>query len=57
MVGSSWGESAGAISISSHMVTNDGDTEGLFRAAFTQSGSVIPVGSIESGQRGNVYDR
>ncbi|KAJ4494661.1 carotenoid ester lipase precursor [Lentinula edodes] len=45
-----WGESAGAISASLHMVTNGGDTEGLFRAAFMQSGSPIPVGDITDGQ-------
>ncbi|KAJ4482483.1 Alpha/Beta hydrolase protein [Lentinula aciculospora] len=45
-----WGESAGAISASLHMVTNGGNTEGLFRAAFMQSGSPIPVGDITDGQ-------
>ena len=28
------------------MVTNGGNTEGLFRAAFMQSGSPIPIGDI-----------
>lgn len=46
----SWGESAGAISAALHMVTNDGNTEGLFRGAFMQSGSPIPVGDITHGQ-------
>ncbi|KAF8627374.1 hypothetical protein AX17_006189 [Amanita inopinata Kibby_2008] len=46
-----WGESAGAISASLHMLTNGGDTEGLFRASVMQSGSPIPVGSIEHGQK------
>ena len=32
------------------MLTNGGDPEGLFRGAFMQSGSPIPVGSIERGQ-------
>ncbi|KAG6829190.1 hypothetical protein H0H92_005390 [Tricholoma furcatifolium] len=45
-----WGESAGAISVGLHMVANNGDNEGLFRAAFMQSGSPIPVGDIENGQ-------
>jgi carboxylesterase type B len=45
-----WGESAGAISASLHMLTNGGNTEGLFRAAFMQSGAPIPVGPIENGQ-------
>lgn len=46
----SWGESAGAISIALHMLTNGGDTEGLFRGAFMESGSPIPVGDITGGQ-------
>ena len=32
------------------MVTNGGDTEGLFRGAFMQSGSPIPVGPMSHGQ-------
>ena len=32
------------------MVTNGGDTEGLFSGAFMQSGSPTPVGPIEHGQ-------
>jgi acetylcholinesterase len=28
------------------MVTNGGDTEGLFRAAFMQSGSPIPISNM-----------
>jgi acetylcholinesterase len=46
----SWGQSAGAISVSLQMLTNGGNTEGLFRAAFMQSGSPIPVGDITRGQ-------
>ncbi|GLB38555.1 putative type-B carboxylesterase lipase family protein [Lyophyllum shimeji] len=46
-----WGESAGAISVSLHMIANNGDNEGLFRAGFMQSGSPIPVGAIENGQK------
>ncbi|KXN87213.1 Lipase 1 [Leucoagaricus sp. SymC.cos] len=49
-----WGESAGAISISLHMLANNGNTEGLFRAAFMQSGSPLPVGDITNGQE--LYD-
>ncbi|EIN12169.1 carotenoid ester lipase precursor [Punctularia strigosozonata HHB-11173 SS5] len=49
-----WGESAGAISVAMHMLTNGGDTEGLFRGAFMESGSPIPVGDITHGQA--VYD-
>ncbi|KZV67209.1 carotenoid ester lipase precursor [Peniophora sp. CONT] len=40
-----WGESAGAISVALQMVTNGGDTEGLFRGAFMQSGSPSWFGS------------
>jgi hypothetical protein len=32
------------------MVTNGGNPEGLFRAAFMESGSPIPVGDITDGQ-------
>jgi len=45
-----WGESSGAISVSLQMLTNNGDTEGLFRTAFMNSGSVLPVGELEGGQ-------
>ena len=33
------------------MVANGGDTEGLFRGAFMQSGSPIPIGDITNGQK------
>jgi hypothetical protein len=46
----SWGESAGAISVALQMLHKGGDTEGLFRAGFMQSGSPIPVGDIANGQ-------
>lgn len=46
----SWGESAGAISVSLHMLANGGNTEGLFRAGVMESGAPIPVGDIENGQ-------
>ncbi|KAF8485466.1 carotenoid ester lipase precursor [Gautieria morchelliformis] len=45
-----WGQSAGSISVSLHMLTNGGNTEGLFRAAFMQSGFPFPVGDITNGQ-------
>lgn len=32
------------------MLTNGGNTEGLFRGAFMQSGSPTPVGDITNGQ-------
>lgn len=47
----SWGESAGTISVSLHMPTNGGDTKGLFRGAYMQSGSHVPVRPIENGQK------
>ncbi|KAF8073584.1 carotenoid ester lipase precursor [Lyophyllum atratum] len=46
-----WGESAGAISVSLQMVANNGNSEGLFRAGFMQSGSPIPVADITHGQK------
>jgi len=47
----SWGESAGAISVSLQMLANGGNTEGLFRAAFMESGAPVPVGDITHGQK------
>lgn len=47
----SWGESAGAMSVALHMVANNGNNDGLFRGAFMQSGSPIPVGDIVEGQK------
>lgn len=47
----SWGESAGAISASLQMLANGGNTEGLFRGAFMESGAPIPVGDITNGQK------
>ncbi|KAI0791004.1 carotenoid ester lipase precursor [Abortiporus biennis] len=46
-----WGESAGAISVALHMVANKRNNEGLFRGAFMDSGSPIPVGDITNGQQ------
>ncbi|KAG6818434.1 hypothetical protein H0H93_005032 [Arthromyces matolae] len=46
-----WGGSSGAISASLQMVTNGGDTEGLFRAAVMQSGGPISIGDFEDGQQ------
>ena len=36
------------------MLTNGGNTEGLFRGAFMESGSPIPTGDISHGQ--SYYD-
>ncbi|KIJ19261.1 hypothetical protein PAXINDRAFT_167028 [Paxillus involutus ATCC 200175] len=46
-----WGESAGAASVGLQMVANDGNSDGLFRAAFMQSGSPTPIGNILGGQK------
>ncbi|KAJ7157871.1 Alpha/Beta hydrolase protein [Mycena crocata] len=46
-----WGESAGAISISLHMLAFGGTTDGLFHGAVMQSGAPIPVGPLENGQK------
>ncbi|KAH9040259.1 carotenoid ester lipase precursor [Lactarius hengduanensis] len=46
-----WGESAGAISVSLQMLANGGKTEGLFRAAFMQSGPPSQTNDITRGQQ------
>jgi carboxylesterase type B len=46
----SWGQSAGAISVSLQMLAYDGNNEDLFHGAFMQSGAPIPVGNITEGQ-------
>ncbi|KAI0699605.1 carotenoid ester lipase precursor [Cerioporus squamosus] len=38
-----WGESAGSQSVLFQMVTNGGNTEGLFRAGWMESGSALPT--------------
>ncbi|TCD60884.1 hypothetical protein EIP91_009375 [Steccherinum ochraceum] len=45
-----WGESAGAMSVGVHMVVNGGETDGLFRAGFMESGSPYPIGDVTEGQ-------
>ncbi|TFK27702.1 carotenoid ester lipase [Coprinopsis marcescibilis] len=45
-----WGQSAGAISVASHMVAYGGDTRGLFRGAIMQSGAPFPAGNVTRGQ-------
>ena len=52
----SWGESAGAISVALQMVTNKGQQGNLFRGAFMNSGSPIPVGPIDSAKSQAVFD-
>ncbi|KAJ5770812.1 uncharacterized protein N7511_002863 [Penicillium nucicola] len=52
-----WGESAGAYSVGAHLVTNNGDNEGLFRAAIMDSGNAVgpPYNGTEWHQP--MYDR
>jgi carboxylesterase type B len=47
----SWEISAGAMSVAFQMLTNGGDTEGLFHGAFMQSGAPLPVGDLTLGQK------
>ena len=47
----SWGESAGGSSVGLHLVANGGNSEGLFHAAFMESGFPMPVGDTRQGQR------
>ncbi|RDX42819.1 carotenoid ester lipase precursor [Lentinus brumalis] len=49
-----WGESAGSMSVFLHLYANNGDTEGLFRAAIMSSGFAAPVGDITDVQ--GTYD-
>ncbi|KAF5312786.1 hypothetical protein D9619_002535 [Psilocybe cf. subviscida] len=51
-----WGQSSGAISVGLQMMTNGGNTEGLFRAGFMQSGAPLPVGNITKGTGQVFYD-
>lgn len=50
----SWGESAGAISVSLQLLANGGNTEGLFRAGIMNSGGPPPTGDITEVQ--DTYD-
>ncbi|RDX42833.1 carotenoid ester lipase precursor [Lentinus brumalis] len=49
-----WGPSAGSMSVSFQMLTNGGNTEGLFRAGVMHSGSPLPTGDTELQQ--SAYD-
>ena len=42
----SWGESAGSQAVTFQMITNGGNTEGLFRAGWMESGSALPSGDF-----------
>ncbi|KAF9001315.1 Alpha/Beta hydrolase protein [Cyathus striatus] len=50
-----WGQSAGSVSIGLHLVLNDGNTNGLFRGAFMESGFPMPLPDIVSQQQ--FYDQ
>ncbi|KAH9824740.1 lipase [Melampsora americana] len=52
-----FGESAGAISVSYHLLINKGDHQGLFRAAICESGSAFPVETLSSGAGQAIYDK
>ncbi|KAH9840988.1 sterol esterase [Rhodofomes roseus] len=45
-----WGESAGALSVGLHLVINHGNTNGLFRGAFMESGSPYALRDVSAGQ-------
>lgn len=47
---SSWGQSSGSISVGLHLIANGGNTEGLFHAAFLESGFPNPYGGTREGQ-------
>ncbi|TFY51369.1 hypothetical protein EVG20_g11030 [Dentipellis fragilis] len=49
-----YGISAGSMSVALHMLTNGGNTEGLFHAGFMESLTTLPIGDISHGQ--HYYD-
>ncbi|KAI0752384.1 carotenoid ester lipase [Daedaleopsis nitida] len=51
-----WGQSAGSISVALQMLANGGDTEGLFRAGFMQSGTLVPTGYVNNPYLQSTYD-
>ncbi|RPD60515.1 carotenoid ester lipase [Lentinus tigrinus ALCF2SS1-7] len=52
-----WGESAGSVAVALQMQANGGDTEGLFRAAFMESGALIPTGTVDNPYEQSNYDQ
>lgn len=46
----SWGESAGALSVAHQMLADGGDTKGLFRGAWMNSGSLFSGADITEEQ-------
>ncbi|KAI1788051.1 carotenoid ester lipase [Ganoderma leucocontextum] len=51
-----WGESAGSMSVALHMLYNDGNTKGFFRAGFMESGNALPSGYVDNDDLQNTYD-
>ncbi|KAI0682884.1 carotenoid ester lipase [Cerioporus squamosus] len=43
-----WGESAGSVAVALQMQANGGNTEGFFRAAFMESGALLPTGTVDN---------
>ncbi|KAL4918654.1 Alpha/Beta hydrolase protein [Aspergillus aurantiobrunneus] len=52
-----WGESAGAYSVGAHLVANNGDNEGLFRAAIMESGNAVGPPWNDTAWYQPMYDR
>ena len=50
------GFSSGAVSAAMHTLVNDGNTEGLFHAIWTESGAVQPLRWIDQPSAQDVYD-
>ncbi|TFY80547.1 hypothetical protein EWM64_g3464 [Hericium alpestre] len=46
-----YGISSGSISVGLQLLINGGNTEGLFRAAVMEDGTLLPVGDISHGQK------
>ena len=45
------------MSVAAHMLHNDGKTDGLFRAAFMQSGAPIPTGAVDDALCQSTFDQ
>ncbi|KAH9816164.1 lipase [Melampsora americana] len=51
-----FGQSAGAMSISYHLMINNGNLDGLFRAAITESGTALHSGDLRKDGGQKAYD-
>ncbi|KAM5545368.1 hypothetical protein V8D89_000981 [Ganoderma adspersum] len=51
-----WGESAGSMSVALQMLYNGGNTEGLFRSGFMESGTALPSGYVDNDYLQSNYD-